>query len=123
MSRRGAAPPPPTHFSRPGVSSGAGNRLPHDQRAVRPGGLLGARLAYAPAEHRRLRMVESIGIGALAWSVVDTLGASLLFDGRADQFAWALAFAAMLFLPAALAGSPPALAGLLGLLSCAYWAK
>jgi hypothetical protein len=83
-----------------------------------------ARLAYRRGPSARwLRLAEALGIGALAWSIVDTVDDPTLYGGRVDQFAWALAFGGLMLLPRALAGSNRAAAVMALLLSLGFWAK
>ena len=84
----------------------------------------GAKLAYRRgAAARWLYVVEALGVGALAWSIMDIFDAPNLYGGRVDQFAWALAFGGLLLLPAALKGSRGAGIAMVALLSLAFWAK
>jgi hypothetical protein len=83
---------------------------------------IAARLAYTDPGRRVLGVVEAAGIGALAWSFADTVHSSLLYEGRPDQFAYALAFGGLLLLPRALHSRRAAIA-MVVLLSAGYWAK
>jgi len=72
---------------------------------------------------RVLALLGAVGMGAFAWWLVSALPVNLLFEGRSDHTAWALAFLGLVVLAWRSHGSTAALvfAGLL--LTAAFWAK
>jgi hypothetical protein len=69
-------------------------------------------------------LIGGVGIGALCWWTVSCLDKSMLYEGRADQFAWLLAFGGLLTASAATrtARRWPLVVAVL-LLSAAFWTK
>jgi hypothetical protein len=83
---------------------------------------LAAWLARRPG--RPWSLIGGIGIGALCWWAVSCLDKSLLYEGRADQFAWLLAFSGLIVASASARTTrrgPLVMAVLL--LSAAFWTK
>jgi hypothetical protein len=87
-----------------------------------------ARVAFADPggalAERVLTAAGALGVGAIGWWLVSALDLPLLYAGRADQFAWALALAGLV----ATACIPPgrratSLLPAVALLSLAFWAK
>ncbi len=72
---------------------------------------------------RALALVGALGMGAFAWWVVSVLPVNLLFEGRSDHTAWALALSGLVLLAWRPNGSMRVLAGAVLLLSAAFWAK
>lgn len=69
------------------------------------------------------RVIEALGLGALAWSFVATLAEADFDQGRPDQSAWTLAIGGLLLVPRALSGSKRATGAAVVLLSAGLWTK
>jgi hypothetical protein len=86
---------------------------------------LAARLAFVdPGGQiavRALVGLGALGVGALGWWLVSALELPLLYEARADQFAWALALGGLL--ATARIGAARGLVLAIALLSLAFWAK
>jgi hypothetical protein len=86
--------------------------------------LLAWRRPSVPSPGRRaLAIAEAAGIGALGWSLVFNMQQNQLFDGKNDQLAWLVSLAAVLLVPAAVRGRRGARAGVILLVTAAFWAK
>jgi hypothetical protein len=77
----------------------------------------------ASAGERLLRLASAVSVGALGWWLVSALELNLLYDGRADHTAWALALFGLVLLAGGATGSTSALVGAAALLSAAFWVK
>lgn len=68
------------------------------------------------------RVLESLGLAALAWWFVSGLQYNMLYSGHSDQVAWAFALLGLLLIPTALRSRRAAVAAIL-LLTAGFWAK
>jgi hypothetical protein len=90
-----------------------------------PVGLVAA-VAYdraASGWDRVLAGVGALGMGLFAWWLVSVIPLNLLFDGRSDHTAWALALLALVLLASRPDPSARRLALVVVLLSAAFWSK
>ena len=72
---------------------------------------------------RVLALAGAAGMGLFAWWVVSVLPVNLLYEGRSDHTAWALALVGLVLLIRRPEGSTARLALCVALLSAAFWAK